>query len=503
MNPFVKALATVQEAERLRLAGKLDRAQTVCATLLREYPDYVAALQTMGLILADRSQDQQALGYLHRASMLDPNNPMILTALAGVYLSMGAHLMAARTLEQARWIAPEDANILATLGEVYRANKEYELAKEAYEASLKIDPTFEAAEIGLVQSLVQIGQLVDASRIIEKKIRDGSRSITVLHQLSHFPASMVSLDAIALLDEFAPPATKGNKQNDELLAQHAFTRAAALDRAGRHDEAWDELKQARRYNMAENRRRYRDERQFHASLLQLARTTRLPAPVADTAEHPISLFIVGPSRSGKTTLEQLVGLLPDVKRGHENPIVENAVRSSFQSAGFPTRIDLVSLPTQLGDTFRRSYFDEFRKRAGDARVLTNTLPARNEDAVRVAAEIPNARFIFIMRDIDDVSLRIYMRLYKGGNVHSSDLRDTREHVVFCHQMIDVMAERMPEISRTVTYEELVADPAAALNTAAELCGLDPYQGALPPVGDDRGCAAPYRERMEAALRATD
>ena len=145
-------------------------------------------------------------------------------------------------------------------------------------------------------------------------------------------------------------------------------------------------------------------------------------------------------------------------------------------------------------------WEELAKRADSAQVLTNTVPARNEDALRVASEIPNARFIFIKRDLDDLSIRIYMRNYKSGNYYASDLQDIRDYLSWCHQMIDIMAEKMPLLSRVLTYEEMVDDPAAALAEAADLCGLQTSNSLLPSTGDDRGCADPYRDRIEAALR---
>ena len=57
---------------------------------------------------------------------------------------------------------------------------------------------------------------------------------------------------------------------------------------------------------------------------------------------------------------------------------------------------------------------------------------------------------------------------------------------------------IPHIVRVINYEDMVTDPAAALRTAAELCGLPAPQGVLPAVGDDRDCAEPYRQFMQAA-----
>ena len=62
-------------------------------------------------------------------------------------------------------------------------------------------------------------------------------------------------------------------------------------------------------------------------------------------------------------------------------------------------------------------------------------------------------------------------------------------------MIDVLAERLPHISTVIHYEHMLGDPRAAAQSAAKLCGLTVPNGPLPELGDDRGCAEPYRELM--------
>ena len=105
-NPIQDAFIRLEHAEQLRLQGKLDRAQRVCKSLLREHPDYMAALHTIGLIYADKGNHQQSLNSLVRAAMLNPRSWSTLTALSGVYLELKATEMAAHTLEQARAIRP-------------------------------------------------------------------------------------------------------------------------------------------------------------------------------------------------------------------------------------------------------------------------------------------------------------------------------------------------------------------------------------------------------------
>ncbi len=66
-------------------------------------------------------------------------------------------------------------------------------------------------------------------------------------------------------------------------------------------------------------------------------------------------------------------------------------------------------------------------------------------------------------------------------------------------MMDLLAEKFPDIVRVIRYEEMVTDPPAALRAAAELCGLPMVHGPLPALGDDRGCAEPYRQLMAAEV----
>ena len=132
-------------------------------------------------------------------------------------------------------------------------------------------------------------------------------------------------------------------------------------------------------------------------------------------------------------------------------------------------------------------------------VFTNTHPGRIYDATRMVAAFPNVRFIFVKRNVEDILLRIYMRHYNSGNAYSYDLKSARDYVLWYHEMMDLLAEKLPDIVRVVRYEDMIADPAAAVRVAADLCGFPMTDAPLPAVGDDRGCAEPYRQLMAAEL----
>ena len=87
-------------------------------------------------------------------------------------------------------------------------------------------------------------------------------------------------------------------------------------------------------------------------------------------------------------------------------IVERAVRRTFQAAAIPggARLEIVGA-TASG--LRDTYVEELARRAGAARVFTNTLPDQIHNAALIASAVPNVRFVLVKRSREDVAWRTY------------------------------------------------------------------------------------------------
>jgi tetratricopeptide (TPR) repeat protein len=484
----------LQQAEQLRQRARFDDAQSICESLLQRHPDYAGALHTLGLIAGDREDHQQALNYLVRAAMLNPDNWMTLTALSAVYLRLGAVEMAKQTIERVRLIEPKQGSVLLLQGDIFREDREHELARDAYRQALAIDPSLVAAAIGLGWCLADLGEYRQAAEVFENLVQRGIPLVEPLRALASFPAAAVRIDLLQHLD-------KMHRQQDESLGQFeraiAFVRATGLDRAGRHADAWEQAVQANRNVFAAMQADLeRLDKRRRASLAALHQYCRHSEPSGGGDDRqPISLFILGPSRAGKTTMEKLVSELPGVKRGYENPIVESAVRRTFQVSALPPDSALSSLPAPAYPLCRTLYHEELARRLVGTTVFTNTNSGCLFEAAHIASVLENVRFIFMKRNLEDNLLQIFMREYQGGNPYGYDLKAAREHILWQHQMIDLMAEKFPEIVRVIHYEDMIANPMICLRTAAELCGLSMPNGLLPTVAGDTDCSAPYRQLM--------
>src|SRR5262249_2759491 len=309
------------------------------------------------------------------------------------------------------------------------------------------DATLLPAIMGLGWMCMELGQNAEAVEVFESLIKRGMSALPVLFALTGMPSAYINVDLLAELDKLPRDQTEGQQEFEQLAA---FVRIRALDKAGRHAEAWQHLMSVNRAIFLAAQEAFRDMSERQRTSLAMFRENPMRA-VTDSRNsgHPISLFILGPSRSGKTTMEQLVTTLDGVKRGYENPSVDKAVRRTFQSAGLLTSSHLEMLPPYHYPQCRDIYLEELAQRVGSARVFTNTHPAHIHAAPLMASTFPNARFIFLKRNIDDSVLRIFQRKYNKGNPYSYNLKATRDYVTWYHQMIDLMAEKLPEIVRII------------------------------------------------------
>ncbi len=226
------------EAETCRRKGDLDRARSLCESLLKDYPDYVGALQTLGVVHLARKNYHQAFICFIQAVMHCPKDGINLTNLAAAYLRLGARDMAAQALEQARKLNPDDAVVYSALAEVYREEREYGLAVECYRKVQQLMPAQADAAHGLGDCYGHLGLLADAAAALQRAHALKPGSVAILYALGQLPRSLTGMDILSAL---AGVQRQQEENHEEFETFVAFTRAAALDQQGRYPEAWGSL----------------------------------------------------------------------------------------------------------------------------------------------------------------------------------------------------------------------------------------------------------------------
>jgi hypothetical protein len=137
----------------------------------------------------------------------------------------------------------------------------------------------------------------------------------------------------------------------------------------------------------------------------MRQAVELPAtqPISEEGS-PISLFILGPSRAGKSVVEQLFDRLAGLKRGHERRFVEASVSRTAAQSGFLTTANPSELPRTLDERLKAIYREEVLSFAKGARIVTDTYPAMIAYIGRIVSVVPNLRLVFMKRDRHDLAL---------------------------------------------------------------------------------------------------
>jgi len=120
--------------------GKLDIAEKDLLSIIEREPGNAQALNALGYTLADRTQRfGEALGYIERALVVEPEDAAIIDSLGWVQYRMGNHEKAVELLRRAMKLI-QDVEIAAHLGEVLWSMGDKEGALEVWEKALQENP---------------------------------------------------------------------------------------------------------------------------------------------------------------------------------------------------------------------------------------------------------------------------------------------------------------------------------------------------------------------------
>ena len=487
------AAIKLQAAEQCRVQGQYLKAQKLCEQLLKKYKDYAAAHHTLGLIFADQGKPDSALFHLAQANAYNPDNPYTLIALGTVYYELQARDVAIEYLDRAAKITPNDPLMLLTLAETLKEERDYGRAIQCYEAVLKQDPTWLEASLGLSRAYQFVGNYEASEKILLQLYNRGLRTLPLASGLASLPKLPAACDFYQLIEK--ADAGKNSKpsrsKTRQLYLYHQY-----YHQRGEYEQAWDRLVLANKtkYNVIKIDQKTNE----HWQKESMAATVASKSPAYSDPDFPVtSLYILGTSRSGKTTIESLISTSSEIRAGFENPLPLNAIRKTLRAANLISTTQYGLLPEKLEEDCRQRYCKELQERAGGCSVFTNTAPSKIHDVYRLISIFPKAKFLFVKRKEVDLLSKIFANEYQDGNFYAYRLQDIRNHIAWYNKMIDVLHEKYPEQTAIVQYEQVIADPSILKGPVEKLTGITLQDLVVP--GHDVDHSNPYLSMMEAQL----
>jgi tetratricopeptide (TPR) repeat protein len=316
-----------------------------------------------------------------------------------------------------------------------------------------------------------VGQLDEALTAFDTAIALNPREAANYFNLCDLKTFAPGDPHLAAMEELAGEIASHSIVSQILLH---FALAKAYEDLGRYDESFQHLAQG---NVLKRRQIVYDETQS-CDMFERIRTTFDHQLVNGTEgmgyPSPIPVFIVGMPRSGTTLIEQILASHPAVHgAGELNDLGHQIVQLRTGPEGeirYPESGRSLSSGQlqQLG----RGYTNGLRRRAPDAKRITDKAALHYLHLGLIHLALPEARIIHVKRSPLDTCFSCYSKLFNHGQDFAYDLgelgRYYRRYDKLMAHWRDVLP---PDRFLEIRYEAVIADLESEARRFVGFCGL--------------------------------
>jgi tetratricopeptide (TPR) repeat protein len=447
-----------QRGKILKSLNRLEEAAASYETAVRLDPHRAETFLNLAVILSDLNREEEALANCDKAIALKPE-------LAVAHIERGYALGNINRMEEALE-SFERAVSLAKDGDIARVGRawlydrweKWDQAKQAYEEVLVRNPANGSAWRGLA--------MLPSSHLTPERAQE---------MLDCRDASLMG----------------------EGVATRLFVKARLLMHQQRYGESFATLLEANDIRLREISQPHEWRGELDKAL-QYANNWNPKSGAQANGNTKSLVLVLGPSRSGKSTLE---GLLKDarIKRGFEGRAAGLAKRRLGEIViKTDTVQQSLSVQRSIVEALLASPPEETL--SGEHEAITVTNPFLLSSIHMIFDLYPKSYFIFLQRNSIDNAAEVYAKDYKRIYSFAYCPREALEYVRLYKRASAVFAQKMQGRALTVAYEDLLLSPCSVMSSIYEMLGFDPPRESPPPA-KARAPRSVYREHF-AELCAT-
>jgi tetratricopeptide (TPR) repeat protein len=164
------------------------------------------------------------------------------------------------------------------------------------------------------------------------------------------------------------------------------------------------------------------------------------------------LFLLGPSRSGKSSLEKLLMRIPKIY-----PMYENISLNTLQE------LEVGSKEVKTFDMAELFCKDEHRLLGDGYSFVTSTLPESMFHIDRLLDGLVNSFCILVKRDQTDVASEIFTREYRNGNFFSYNHSSIQDYLNTYSVIWEEIKRKAPHRTLEIEYEDILMKPKEILD----------------------------------------
>lgn len=450
--------------------------------VIKARPNYAEAHCNIGnafLALEDYAKAELAYG---NALRLQPGYVEALEGMARCAQETRDLPRAEDLARQALAIA-ERAPTWALLGNIHSEQGYPEQASQDFEKALTLNPDQVSAWLGKGHLLMETGRMEEAEACFCRALElDPGNiaprlSITQVRKTREDDANFQALEAAA--------ASVGSMPATRALSLH-FALGKAYEDLKQYDKAFPHFLEGCRLKRSRIAYNGDNNRLVAENIRKMFTPERLESLRGAGCADDTPIFVLGMPRSGTTLTETILASHPDVHGAGELPDLLHIIGQprGEPPQGYPlsvAHLDRNEL-TRMGE----QYLQQLRRRAPEARRITDKMPANFLGLGMIHLMLPNAKIVHVKRNPVDTCVSAFTRLFNKSQHQSYDLRELGRYY---RDYLTIMAhwrEVLPAGSfYEIQYEDLVANQEEESRKLLAFCGLEWNEACLDPHKTER------------------
>ena len=436
----------------LKELGRLKEAESSYNKAIALMPNYAEAYCNLGITLHGLGRLDRSEESYNQAIALKPE-------LAEAHINLGITLQelgrlkeAEASYNQAIKLTPDDAEAYCNLGNALKELGRLNDAETSFTKAIALMPNFAEAHSNLGVVFQELGRLEESKESFIKAIALMPNFMDAARNLVKLPVGYLDLHALNLCEKAV--GTVDNSLEHQI--KYFFFQGNLLKHRGFLDQSFVMFCKANKLKLGLSRDKVKVAAKKNIdSLMRIKKW--VPSLPQLAGKGLTKLFIMGPSKSGKSSLEHILSKSSYVKTLYET-IEHNQLIKDNGYRGDTNELLFENLFAQSeGKLLNESY-----------EVVTCTNPGSIFYSDYLIDMLPDTYFIIIKRDLKDVSPEIFTTEYKTENIHSCDANEISNYLDVYYRICQSLALKVPERCLTVSFEDIIRAPEYIVGQVSEL-----------------------------------
>ena len=449
LEPSKQQLNSLLELYR---TGRYEDSEKLSLSITEEFPKHPFAWKVLGGVFMKTGRISESLITSQKIIQLNPQNPEAHYNLGVILQKLGRLYEVETSYRKAIELKPDYAEAYYNLGNTLKELGRLNEAETSYRKAIELKPDLAEAYNNLGVTLKELGRLNEAEASYKKAITLKPDFVDGARNLVRLPVGQLDSDTLDLCEKiFRVPG-------DELehKIKYFFFRGYLLKHRGLMDQSFNNFCKANKLKLEDNKDKVMVEGKQNID--HLVRIKKWVPNIPDlTRDRLKKIFIMGPSRSGKSYAEHVLRGSSNVKALYEGIRNTEILKNNYYEKDLCERLFQNLFSQSEAQLFHQQY-----------KVVTSTNPESIFYSDYLMDMLPNTYFIIVKRDPRDVSSEIFTREYLRKNFYSYDPNDISKYLGVYNEICETVSLKIPNRFLTVNFEEIIKAPADFVDRVSNL-----------------------------------